>query len=93
MTSPPYSVKSLAERWGCSQDTVRAMIDRGDLPSFRTGAKLLRIAAGVVEAWESGGGNTRSEDTDSGSSRGKRSRSGKTRTATTDADLASLSMK
>ena len=45
MTGAPYSVKTLADRWGCSQDTIRAMIARGELPSFRLGGKLLRISA------------------------------------------------
>jgi excisionase family DNA binding protein len=90
---PPYSVKTLAARWGCSQDTVRAMIERGDLPSFRAGGKLLRISAGAVEAWENGGASTRSDDTGSDSSRGKRSSRGATQTARTAEDWASLPVK
>lgn len=49
---PPYSPDSLACRWNCSADLVRAMCDRGDLASFRLGSRLIRIAAAEVERYE-----------------------------------------
>jgi excisionase family DNA binding protein len=47
----PFTVPSLAERWGCSTGLVRKMIDRGQLRSFRIGA-LIRIPADEVERVE-----------------------------------------
>lgn len=83
-----YSIKTLAERWSCDHKTIRRMIERGDLPTFRTGAKLLRIRGEDVERWENSGGSTKSANTGSDTSRGKRSQSGGTRTATTAEDWA-----
>lgn len=94
MSDKPYSVKTLAERWGCSVDTIYDLISRGDLPSFRAGGRLLRIAAGAVAEWESAGGNTRSDGTGSGNSMTKRSSSGRTRRGRNTAeDWASLNLK
>ncbi len=42
----------LAERWSCSEQHIRNMIDRGQLPSFKIGEKLLRIRREHVEAFE-----------------------------------------
>jgi excisionase family DNA binding protein len=42
----------LAERWKCSERHVRNLIARGELPSFKVGAKLLRISLQQVEAYE-----------------------------------------
>ena len=42
----------IALRWQCSERHVRKMIDRGELPSFRLGGKLLRIRSEDVEAFE-----------------------------------------
>ncbi len=50
-TPPPFSVRSLAERWGCSEGAIRKRIADGDLRSFRIGA-LIRIAATEVERVE-----------------------------------------
>ncbi len=50
----PYSVKTLAERWGCSESHVRSMIAAGELKAFSIGGKLLRIAALEVERKEAG---------------------------------------
>lgn len=58
MSDRPYSVRQLAERWGCSDKHIYNLINRGELPTFRAGGTLLRIAAGVVAAWESGGSHT-----------------------------------
>jgi len=42
-----FSVRSLAERWQCSDGLVRSMIARGELRSFRYG-NLIRITAEAV---------------------------------------------
>jgi excisionase family DNA binding protein len=47
-----YTPATLADKWGCSERHVRNMIDRGELPHFRLGGKLLRIRADIVEAYE-----------------------------------------
>jgi excisionase family DNA binding protein len=47
-----YSVRTLAERWGCSHGLVRNMIRRGELRSFRYG-NLIRIRADAVAEVES----------------------------------------
>lgn len=48
----PFTPTTLAERWQCSERHVYNMIERGELPSFRLGGKLLRIRAEDVEAIE-----------------------------------------
>jgi excisionase family DNA binding protein len=62
----PFSPETLAARWGCSSETIRAMCRRGELGSFRLG-KLIRIPANEVERvecqsgdWSSTEGNTAS---------------------------------
>ena len=54
MTSSPavYRVADLAERWQCTQATIRRMIMHGDIEAFRVGI-LTRISAREVEKWES----------------------------------------
>jgi excisionase family DNA binding protein len=47
----PYTPESLAERWSCSAEKVRQMINRGELIGFRLG-KLIRIPAVEVERFE-----------------------------------------
>lgn len=47
-----FTPSTLAERWECSERHIRSMIDRGELPSFRLGGKLLRIRAADVEDFE-----------------------------------------
>lgn len=42
----------LAERWQCSEQHIRNMIERGNIPSFKIGDKLLRIRREHVEAYE-----------------------------------------
>ncbi|WP_406646954.1 helix-turn-helix domain-containing protein [Aliisedimentitalea scapharcae] len=56
MTEParPFTPDQLADRWGCSGETIRAMIRRGELSAFRVGGKLLRIAQATVEEYECG---------------------------------------
>ena len=34
---PYYTVKQIAERWQCSEKTVRRLIERGDLIAHRLG--------------------------------------------------------
>ena len=52
MSEHPYSIKSLAERWGCSEAHVRGLIKSGKLRAFNLGGKLLRIASEEVHKWE-----------------------------------------
>jgi len=47
----PYTPEMLADRWGCSSETVRTLIKRGELRGFRVG-KLFRIPAQAVEEYE-----------------------------------------
>ena len=50
----PFSVASLAERWGCHPDVVRRLIRAGALHSFRVGA-LIRVSRAEVERYECSG--------------------------------------
>jgi len=47
----PYSVAQLAERWGCSGNVVRKLINQGELQFFRIGT-LIRIPAAEVQRYE-----------------------------------------
>jgi excisionase family DNA binding protein len=47
----PYTPDELAARWGCSAETVRQQIKRGELRGFRVG-RMLRIPADAVEELE-----------------------------------------
>jgi excisionase family DNA binding protein len=49
---PVHSVRTLAERWQCSEGLIRSMIARGELQSFRHG-NLIRITAEAVASVES----------------------------------------
>jgi excisionase family DNA binding protein len=51
MSARPFSPETLADRWGCSSDTIRNMCRRGDLRAFRLG-RLIRIPAQEVERFE-----------------------------------------
>lgn len=44
---PPFSVRTLAQRWGCSEGAIRKRIAEGSLHTFRIGV-LIRIAASEV---------------------------------------------
>ena len=46
-----FTVDSLADRWTCSPATIRSMIRRGDVATFRLGV-LIRISAAEVERIE-----------------------------------------
>lgn len=48
---PPFSVRTLAERWGCSEAMIRKMIKAGDLQCFTIGT-LIRIPVAEVERIE-----------------------------------------
>lgn len=48
---PPFTVRSLAERWHCSEGVVRKAIDDGRLNPFRIGV-LIRIPVAEVERFE-----------------------------------------
>ena len=47
----PYSVAQLADRWGCSGNVVRKLINQGELQFFRIGT-LIRIPAAEVQRYE-----------------------------------------
>ena len=47
----PYSIAKIADRWDCSQQHVRKLIERGELPAFRIG-RLFRVNASAVRAYE-----------------------------------------
>lgn len=44
--------REVAARWGCSEQHVRNMVNRGDLGHYRLGGKLLRIPLLAVEEVE-----------------------------------------
>ena len=46
-----YTVKQIAERWQCSEKTVRRLIDRGELVAHRLGARH-RISEADLTAYE-----------------------------------------
>lgn len=48
----PFSIRTLAERWDCSEEHVRRMVKSGRLRTFDLGGKLIRISAEEVERWE-----------------------------------------
>jgi excisionase family DNA binding protein len=52
----PFTPKTLAERWHCSERHVRNMLNNGDVPFFRLGGKLIRIKRKDVEEFERSGG-------------------------------------
>lgn len=49
-----YTPQTLAARWNVSVAAIRNMIERGDLPAFRPGGKIIRISPAAVAAHESG---------------------------------------
>lgn len=48
----PFTPKSLADHWECSERHIRKLIASGELPAFRLGGKLLRIKPEDVERFE-----------------------------------------
>ncbi|MGH7044098.1 MAG: helix-turn-helix domain-containing protein [Acetobacteraceae bacterium] len=51
----PFTPETLAERWRCSPDQIRALCRRGRLSSFRIGRGLFRVPAAAVAAYEARG--------------------------------------
>lgn len=47
-----HSVATLAAHWGCSTDTIYALVKSGELPHFKLGGKLIRIRSDQVDAFE-----------------------------------------
>jgi excisionase family DNA binding protein len=47
----PYSLGTLADRWGCSTEKVRTMYRDGEITGFRIG-KMIRIPASEVRRIE-----------------------------------------
>lgn len=62
---PPFSVRRLAQRWGCSPQHVYNLIRSKKLTSFRIGG-LIRIAAAEVERFECGSNGIEESGTPSG---------------------------
>ena len=46
-----YTIKSLAEHWSCSQDTIRSLLAQGTIKAFKLGTTY-RIPATEVERYE-----------------------------------------
>lgn len=63
---PTYTVRSLAERWDCSEAMIRKMIKAGDLQCFTLGS-LIRIRQSEVERIECNSPPTASNDSGEGS--------------------------
>ena len=51
MDDKPFSTETLAERWDCSTQHIRDLVNSGDLPAIRIG-RLIRIPARIVEEYE-----------------------------------------
>lgn len=47
-----FTPATLAEAWGCSEQHVRNLLNRGELAHFRLGAKLIRIPGAAVEEFQ-----------------------------------------
>ncbi|MGP3699228.1 excisionase family DNA-binding protein [Rhodobacter sp. NSM] len=47
----PFTPETLAERWGCSAETIRQLAARGELRHFRVG-RMIRIPAAAVQEIE-----------------------------------------
>ncbi len=59
----PYSIATLADRWGCDPAVVRRMIRAGKIAVFRVG-DLIRIRGEDVDTWERSAKITVSEGTE-----------------------------
>lgn len=53
----PFSPKTLAAHWHCSERHIRNLIARGEIRAFRLGGKLLRIPWDEVDRFERDGGS------------------------------------
>jgi excisionase family DNA binding protein len=47
-----YTLKTLAQRWDCSERNVRNILNRGELRFFRLGGTLIRVPGEAVEEYE-----------------------------------------
>jgi excisionase family DNA binding protein len=56
LDSRPFTLKTFAQRWRCSERHVRNMIAEGQLPAHKLGGKLLRIMLDDIESFEESGG-------------------------------------
>ena len=56
-TARPFTPRTLAERWACSQGHIYNMIATGKLRGFRVGGRLVRISVEEVLRWENGQAN------------------------------------
>lgn len=82
----PFTPESLADRWGCAPQHVRALVRQGKLQAFRLGGKLIRISALEVERFEN---PCQATDTESHRSEASSLSSG-TRTAADSAVVSAL---
>lgn len=48
----PFSVATLAERWGCSRVHIYTLIENDQLKAFKLGERALRISAEEVRRFE-----------------------------------------
>lgn len=60
-----FTPATLAQRWQCSEQHIRNMIEKGKLPYFKIGDKLLRIRREHVEALECQNGDLQSSEENS----------------------------
>jgi excisionase family DNA binding protein len=68
----PFTPKTLADRWGCSQGHIRELIRAKKIPAFKIGEKLYRISPEVVAGIECTGlGNIAGSTPSSGEKTGK----------------------
>lgn len=52
MSEKPFTPKTLAERWSCSESYIYRLMQDGRLKCFHIGGKLKRIAYQEVLLWE-----------------------------------------
>lgn len=87
MTGRPYTPETLAERWSCKPQHVRALLLRRALKGFRVG-KLWRIAADEVERYEREGESCAHESNEPPPSEGSTSGSAGTGEGTSSNSVA-----
>lgn len=54
----PFTPETLAARWDCSPDAVRALCRNGRLPCFKVGKGMYRIRQADVVRYEACGSNS-----------------------------------
>lgn len=70
MTGRAYTPEMLAERWLCTAQNVRNLINSGALPAFRIGKRRFRVPASAVEEFERCPTTRSADSTGDSSSRG-----------------------